>query len=548
MKKPDKRTTESIKDLPPMVISLGLMGENRTGSWRNLRPVFEDKLPPCNTACPAGNDIRGFLKLITQGKPLEAWKFIKETSPLPGVCGRVCPHPCEKSCNRSQFDNALSIHALERLAADSALHEKVEPPGVSLKTQRVAIIGSGPAALSAAYFLARDGYPVTVFEAMPEIGGMLRAGIPEYRLPRNILDKEIADIKALGVAFATSALIEDVRKLKEYAAVVVAVGAHRSHKLNIAGEDSEGVISGTEFLSKLNSGKECRIGKKVIVVGGGNTAIDAARSVRRLGAESTVVYRRTDTEMPAIKEEVADAIEEGVRMVFLATPVKIATDKNGNNAVQFIRMMLGEPDEKGRRRPEPVKGSEFKMEADLVIIAIGEEADLSFLPTGVKLSESGINIGGMRLYGSGDAVTGAGTVAAAIGSGRRVARAVIGDLQKQVVEPETSRGSVPFDDINTAYFSHQPTIKFTKLPMKERLSGFVEVNRGITLTEGIEESGRCFSCGACRQCDNCFIFCPDLAIKKKNGDYEINLDYCKGCGVCCEECPVGRITLVEEER
>ncbi|HXZ94477.1 MAG TPA: FAD-dependent oxidoreductase, partial [Dehalococcoidia bacterium] len=252
---------------------------NKTGSWRYLRPVHEEKMPPCNNACPAGNNIQGFIKLIREEKLLDAWRLIKETSPLPGICGRVCPHPCEKECNRGKYDEAMAIHTLERMVADYAYGEKVtEKAKTAPKKEKIAIVGSGPAGLSCAYFLAKEGYQVTVFESLPEIGGMLRVGIPRYRLPRKILDKEIADIKVMGVNFKTNSKIKDISELKDYDAVFVGTGAHISRKLDVPGENTAGVISGTEFLRQLNLDSKAKIGKNVIVVGGGNTAIDAARS------------------------------------------------------------------------------------------------------------------------------------------------------------------------------------------------------------------------------------------------------------------------------
>jgi len=520
---------------------------NKTGSWRYSRPVHEEKMPPCNNACPAGNNIQGFIRLIRDEKLLDAWRLIKETSPLPGVCGRVCPHPCEQECNRGEYDEAMSIHTLERLVADYAFKEKVsEKLGVSPGKERVAIVGSGPAGLSCAYFLAEDGYQVTVFESLPAIGGMLRVGIPEYRLPREILDKEIADIKALGVSFKTSTKIDNVKELRDYDAVFIATGAHSSRALEVPGEDIAGVISGTEFLRELNLDGDVQIGKSVVVIGGGNTAIDAARSALRLGAKSIIVYRRTREEMPAIEEEIEAASKEGIEIVYLAAPTKVIARDGKVKEVEFTRMRLGEPDETGRKRPIPIEGSTFTMQVETVITAIGETPDLSLLPEGMALSETGGKVDGMQIFSGGDAVTGAGRVVDAIASGKRAARAIDKCLRGKEVEEEPVKELAPLEDINTAYFPRQSVVRMPELSGGERTSSFSEIHLGISVEEGIKEATRCFSCGVCKECDNCLYFCPDICVAVMDGNYEFDYDYCKGCGICSHECPAGVIRMATE--
>ena len=520
---------------------------NKTGSWRYSRPVHEEKMPPCNGACPAGNNIQGFIRLIRDEKLLDAWRLVKETSPLPGVCGRVCPHPCEQECNRGKYDEAMSIHALERLVADYAFKEKAsEESRVSLGKERVAIVGSGPAGLSCAYFLAKDGYQVTVFESLPAIGGMLRVGIPEYRLPREILDKEIADIEALGVSFKTNTKIDNVKELKDYDAVLIATGAHSSRALEVPGEDIAGVISGTEFLRKLNLDGNVQIGKSVVVIGGGNTAIDAARSALRLGAKSTIVYRRSREEMPAIEEEIEAAVKEGIEIVYLAAPMKVIAQDGEVKEVEFTRMRLGEPDETGRKRPIPIEGSTFTMQVETVISAIGETPDLSLLPEGVAPSETGGKVDGIQVFGGGDAVTGAGRVVDAIASGKRAARAIDKLLRGKEVEQEPIKELAPFEDVNTAYFPRQAVVKMPELSLGKRTSSFSEINLGISVEDGIKEATRCFSCGICRECDNCVYFCPDICVAVIDGSYEFDYDYCKGCGICSRECPAGVIRMAME--
>ncbi len=546
---PKRIIFEHEREMPPMVVSLGTVLFNKTGTWRYLRPIYEEKMSPCNNACPAGTNIQGFIHLIRERKFVEAWRLIKETNPLPGVCGRVCPHPCELECNRRKYDEAISIHALERLAADSAFNEEAsEELRLPRRKERIAIVGSGPAGLSCAYFLAKEGYQVTVFEALSAVGGMLRVGIPKYRLPREVLDKEIANIEALGVSFKTNSKIQDIRELKDYDAVVVAIGAQKSRRLNIPGEDVAGVISGMEFLKEVNLDGKTQIGKNVIIIGGGNTAIDAARSALRLGAKSTLIYRRSREEMPAIEEEVEAASKEGVEIIYLASPTKIIAQAGRVSEVEFVKMRLGEPDETGRKRPIPIEGSEFTRQADTVIAALGEEADLSLLPKGLELSESGVNFDGMQVFGGGDVVTLAGRVVDAIASGRRTANAIVRYFQGGEPESKPVKKLVSFENINTAYFPHQAAVKPSELPLAERTSGFAEINLGISIEDGVREAERCFSCGVCRQCDNCLNFCPEVAVSRRNSTYEINYDYCKGCGICATECPGNVISLVEEGR
>ena len=520
---------------------------NKTGSWRYFRPVHEEKMPPCNNACPAGNNIQGFIKLIREEKLLDAWKLIKETSPLPGVCGRVCPHPCEKECNRGKYDEAMAIHTLERLVADYAISEKVTGKSkAASKKERIAIVGSGPAGLSCAYFLAKEGYQVTVFEALPEIGGMLRVGIPRYRLPRKILDKEIADIKALDVTFKTSAKVKDINELKDYDAVFVATGAHVSAKLGIPGEDAAAVISGAEFLRQLNLDGKAKIGKNVIVVGGGNTAIDAARSAIRLGSKATIVYRRTRDEMPAVEEEIEAAVKEKIEIVYLAAPTKVIAQDGRIKEVELVRMKLGAPDASGRKKPIPIEGSAFKVKADTVITAIGESSDLSLLPKDFKLAEKGAKAKGIQVFGGGDAVTGAGRVVDAIASGRRAARFIGNALQGTPVEEKQPKELAKYEEINTAYFPRQAAVRPPELSAAKRVANFSEINRGIPEEKGVKEAKRCFSCGVCRECNNCLYFCPDICVSKKNGTYEFDYDYCKGCGICSHECCAGVIQMVQE--
>lgn len=550
MKKPIVFMSEH--EMPPMAVSLADMGHNRTGSWRYLRPVYSEKLAPCKNACPLGNDIPRILSLVSQGRYEDAWRLFRETSPLPGVCGRVCYHPCESFCNRKNFDEALSIASIERFVADACFDLEDRIPERPKRSEKIAIVGSGPAGLACAYFLAKDGYAVTVFEGASQPGGMLRLGIPSYRLPREVLDREIELIARWGVEFRTNTKIGQnisIEKLwEQHDALFIATGAHHSRALNIPGE--EFALTGLEFLKAVNAGKTIALGKQVLIIGGGNTAMDCARTALRLGAQPTVVYRRTREEMPAIAEEIEEAEHEGTQFDFLAAPVAIHK-RNGKLEVQCIRMKLGEPDATGRRRPVPIPGSDFVMRADAVLKAVGEEPELSFLSETLQTSE-GIVIQRAQglleragIFIGGDAQTGPSTVAQAMRSGKETAQAI-----KSFLRGERKPKAIKLEEavrVNFSYFTHRPRVATPQLPVSERISSFAETKRAISAEQARAEASRCFSCGVCNTCDNCWVFCPDAAIARVNGHYEINYDFCKGCGVCAEECPRSVISLVEEE-
>ena len=593
MKRRNKQSDEIItftseKEMPPLAVSLGSMRWNKTGTWRYMRPIYENKTPPCDEACPAGEDVEGVQYLCEQGKFEDAWKLIIEENPFPAVMGRVCYHPCEDACNRGQFDEAIAIHCVERFVGDYGVSHGMHPPagpqaGRKKKQKRVAVVGSGPAGLVCAYHLARMGYSTTVLEAHPVAGGILRIGIPAYRLPKDVLEAEIDHIKHVGVDIQTNSRVDLevlTKDLKDFDAIYVAPGAHESRRLKVPGEDARGVMSGLQFLIDLNLGKKVEIGKKVAVIGGGNTAMDAARSALRMGSDVVVVYRRSRSEMPAIAAEVEEAEHEGIPIHFLATPVRVMGDTARVTQMECIRMELGEPDESGRRRPVPIEGSTFTMDVDTILTAIGESPDLSFLPEDVETEWGSVvtdafgSTSRRGVFAGGDAVDQPRTVAHAIGSGKMAAIAIDTYLRGKKIEAAVTpvkvglKGSVSmerylrgemrfngskvvrFEDINLAYFEQKERVELPRKNIEESKRSFVEVNAGVSEEAVLSETGRCFNCGVCNMCENCWVFCPDISISRKKGGfgYDIDYDHCKGCGICVEECPREAMSMEEEAR
>jgi 2-oxoacid:acceptor oxidoreductase delta subunit (pyruvate/2-ketoisovalerate family) len=569
--------------MPMISVSFGHMDWNKTGAWRAQRPFYEDKTPPCSAACPVGNDIVAFIQKITEEDFEGAWNLIKEENPFPGVCGRVCFHPCESKCNRGEYDEPIAIHGLERFVSDFAsnLNKKIQKvPGA--RKGKIAVIGSGPAGMSCAYHLAKLDYDVTVFESSSSAGGMLRTGIPSYRLPKIVLDREISNIEELGVEIRTGVSYGknfELDGLRDYQAIFIATGAHQSRGLCIPGEKGRSVFSGLDLLKKINLSKKVMLGDKVAIIGGGNTAIDVARSVIRLGKKATILYRRSKEEMPAFEEEMVEAIQEGVKIRYLVNPIHIQ-QKDGLRRLECLRMELGDKDESGRRRPVPIPNSNFFFEADNVIIAAGEEAEVSFLPKGMEKREGIVltqrdgSTGIKGIFAGGDLTSNQRTVAHAIGSGKKAALAIdcylsgkdseeairqilIGDgpsisisrylhPEERLMNPRV----VTFNELNTDYFEPLERSRESKGVVKKRIKGFGEVTSGYTEGSALEDAERCFSCGTCNRCENCYVFCPDASIIKAEGVFSRRMDYdfCKGCGICFSECPRGAISLEEEAR
>ncbi len=504
---------------------------------------------PCEAACPAGNDIKGYLELVKQGKLDEAFYHVRKTNPLPAVLGRVCYHPCETECNRGSFDESIAIHSIERFLGDYGLTAASKKRPAVKKQEKVAIVGSGPAGLSSAYQLAMMGYGVTMFESLPVPGGMLVTGIPEYRLPKEILRAEIKAIKDIGVEIRTSTPVHNIDRLLEkgYGAVFLAVGAQRNMRLGVPGEEADNVFPALDFLQKVNLGSKISIGDSVGVVGGGNVAIDATRSALRLGAKEVVIfYRRTKQEMPASVEEVEAAEAEGVEIQYLVSTVEILTRNDKVSGMKCLRMKLGEPDASGRRRPEPVKGSEFDIGLDMVIPAIGQTPALSFLDrnSNVKVSEGGTLLVDAKtmatsrtgVFAGGDAVTGPATVAEAIGAGRKASISIdkyLRGVSLDVVREQ--RPLVKFEDLNLNFILPASRVNTSKLPAAERVRDFTEVDSGLSREAAICEAKRCLVCGVGSEICITRLGCP--AIFRDGDKTVIEPLLCNGCGLCAQVCP-----------
>ncbi len=533
-----------------------------------LRPKFVPKKPPCLNKCPNNNMIRKALMVVSKtedfGKTYEqtleeAWHIFMETTPFPAVCGRVCPHPCETECNRKYKEGAVSINAFERFIGDYGLEKKLVPSKLTeeKRTEKVAIVGSGPAGMSCAYHLARRGYPVTVFEAFPKSGGMLRYGIPDYRLPGAVLDAEINRIIDMGVELKLNTIVgnditlDDLRR--DYKAIFVGIGAHKGRLLGVEGEKAPNVYTGTDFLHKINCGEKVDVGDNVVVVGGGDTAIDAARVSRRLGANVTILYRRTRTEMPAIEEEIVGAEEEAVKIEFLAAPMEIYTENGRAVGMKCQRMELGEPDASGRRRPVPIEGNTFNLNFTTLIAAISQEPNFENLDNlregrdWIKVDEK-YKTKFDDIFAGGDNIN-LDIAITAIYHGRYAAAAIHEYIAGEPipVPAHTRMEVIRFEKMAHAFYEEKPRVMVPPLPVAERFKALDrEIMRTMTQEEAIAESKRCMSCGMCFDCGTCWSFCQDNAIIKplvKGGEYKFKLEFCNGCKKCAENCPCGYIEM-----
>jgi heterodisulfide reductase subunit A-like polyferredoxin len=499
-------------------------------------------MAPCKVACPADISVQGYVALAAEGRYFEALKLIKEENPLPAICGRVCHHPCELACTRGKVDEPIAIDFIKRFIADLDLKAETRyiPEIKEKREEKVAIIGSGPAGLTCAYYLAREGYQVTVFEKLPVLGGMLAVGIPPYRLPKDILEAEIDVIRQMGVEFRTGVeigkdiTISDLRK-QGYKAFFVAVGSHKSRKLGIEGEDLEGVYAGVELLRDINLGKKVNLGNRVAVIGGGNVAMDVVRTAWRLGAEKPfIVYRRSIEEMPANEEEIEECHEEGIEIITLTAPVRIIGENGKVKALECIKMELGEPDESGRRRPQPIPGSEFIIEVDSVVAAIGQETDWTCIESAgdCKISRWGtmevdpltLQSSEPDIFAGGDAVTGPRTVVEAIAAGKRAAISIDRFLKGQDLREGREREKKAVEDVPLEGYDRAPRERMPRLSVDERRGNFKEVQLGFTEEQVRKEASRCLSCGICSECYQCVEACQANAVKHDDQPVERTIE------------------------
>jgi len=523
----------------------------KTGLWASEQPHRQQMIPPCNHICPAGNNVQGFLNALTRDNPDEALEILLRSTPFPSICGRACPAPCMEACNRIEIDGAVNVREMERYAGD---HGQVTVEPLAERDERVAVVGSGPAGLTAAYHLARFGYQVKVFESGPEIGGLLTTGIPEFRLPDDLVAREIDRILSLGLEVETNHRIDRQSLLdlaRDHDAVLVATGQQAQRDLQLGMNGTKAVVQGIDFLEHVHRGDVRVDGERVIVIGGGNTAMDAARSALRLGAKSVkVVYRRSRQEMPAIREEIDETVEEGVCIELLTQPIALqAVPSDGvrrHYRLTCRRMELGDPDESGRRTPIEIPGSDFELACHRVILALGQSPDVSVFPEGTEVREGNQLLGLLEtpLFAIGDLATSDGTVAGAIGSGRRSAvhvHNVLSGEHETLTEHAEARRDVDVwhdeviraDAMKLHLFERQPASHGDSIGLTERRSTFDEVHLGL---EDTAEAARCLSCGVCNECDMCCTYCPEGVLKRVGHRLEFDYAYCKGCGVCSAEC------------
>jgi len=533
-----------------ITLDVGSSRANKTGSWRDERPLYVHRLPPCNDACPAGENIQGWLYHAESGDYEAAWRELVKDNPLPAIMGRVCYHPCETSCNRGQLDEAVGINAVERFLGDEAIRQGwTQVVSAAATGKRVLVVGAGPSGLSAAYHLTLRGHAVTIYEAGPMAGGMMRFGIPTYRLPRDVLDAEVQRILDLGVTLRLDHKVSNIEESMSeggFDAAFLAVGAHLGKRAYIPAGEAAKILDAVSLLRSMEGEERPLLGRRVVVYGGGNTAIDAARTAKRLGAEDAIiVYRRTREAMPAHDFEVEEAESEGILMKWLSTIKQVDEGR-----LLLERMEL---DETGF--PQPT-GETEELEADSVVLALGQNADLSLLEgvEGLVVADGVVEVGPDMMTGhpgifaGGDMVPAERTVTVGVGHGKQAARCIDAWLRGEVFEHAPRPELATFDLLNPWYYADASKTVSPQLDAVRRSSTFDEVALGLTEDNALFEARRCLSCGNCFGCDNCFGVCPDNAVLKVDeGDgYAFDLDYCKGCGICVAECPSGAIVMIPE--
>jgi NADPH-dependent glutamate synthase beta subunit-like oxidoreductase len=522
-----------------------------TGPVRSRRPVYVDQLPPCNNACPAGENIQAWLALAQAGAYEKAWRALVRDNPMPAVHGRVCYHPCETNCNRAQVDSPVSIHAVERFLGDMALKENWQiQPDAPPSGKRVLVVGAGPSGLSAAYHLARLGHAVEIHEAGPVAGGMMHFGIPAYRLPRDELAQEVARIEALGVKIVLNRKVEDLlvaQAAGKFDAVFVAVGAHLSKRVDIPARDAGKILDAVSFLRQAASGSPPLLGRRVAIYGGGNTAMDAARVAKRLGAEEAlIIYRRDADHMPAHRFEAEEAMEEGVKINWLRTIKEIDQTR--------IQVEVMEID--GQGYPQPT-GRFETLEADALILALGQDTDSGFLKAipdiefkkdGTVMVDANMMTGHAGIFAGGDMVPSERTVTVAVGHGKKAARCIDAFLRGTQYLKPPKHPVVGYEKLHTWYITEAEQRHQSSVEVDMRAYGFDEVVQGLSQAEATFEAKRCFSCGNCFECDGCYGSCPEQAVVKLGPGlrYRYDYDLCTGCAVCYEQCPCHAIEMFPE--
>jgi NADPH-dependent glutamate synthase beta subunit-like oxidoreductase/Pyruvate/2-oxoacid:ferredoxin oxidoreductase delta subunit len=554
----------------PPIWTTGSTEVFKTGTWRAALPQHIRAPSPCHAACPVNGDIAEWIGRARARDFRGAWEILTRHNPFPAIAGRICHHPCESACNRAGFDESLAICKLERFVGDLALAEgwAFAPPAVE-RSERIAVVGGGPSGLSAAFQLRRRGYQVTLFEAQPELGGLMRYGIPSYRLARVVLDGEIARIVALGIDVRCGTALAEPQNLahlrRDFAAVYVATGAQRPKRLPLLDYARPWVMDGAGYLACSNVGDAPRLGQRVVVIGGGSAALDAARSARRAGHDVTILALETRAQMPAQREEVTEALEEGITLVDGAMLSSAVEEDDlplqhqlGNGAAGALRLncirVRFEPGlQRGQFVITPIVGTEFTLGADAVITSIGQDPDLAPLQAlvadGALLKvDGGQSTGIDRVYAGGDVASLARFVTEAVGMGKRAAVEIDRVLRAEGDATAANEGIVPLQAINTFYYPKQARAAERRLDATQRRASGTEVQLGFAIEQALAETERCFSCGTCILCDNCVSYCPDLAVKRENGGYVVLTDYCKGCGLCVKECPTGSMKMLEEAR
>ena len=547
----------------PSIWTTGSTEAVKTGTWRAALPRYISAPSPCHAACPVNGDIATWIRCAREGDLRGAWEILTRHNPFPAVAGRICHHPCEAACNRAGFDEPLAICRLERFVGDLAIERRWGFAAAQTQhAERIAIVGGGPAGLSAAYQLRRRGYAVTLYEAHAQLGGLMRFGIPSYRLARSVLDAEIARIVALGVEVRCGEPLASPQNLerlrRDFDAVFIAIGAQHSKRLPQLDYTCPWVIDGADYLARTNSGTPTILGQRIVVIGGGSAALDAARSARRAGHEVTIVALESRSQMPAQRDEIAEALEEGITLRDGAMLKAAFEQGSAGLRLECVRVQFEALAQRGQFSVTPLAGSEFTLEADAVVPSIGQDPDLTPLHGALQADGALLQVDAAqatsaeRVYAGGDVASMARFVTEAIGMGERAAldidRLLRGSGRRSVDAGAAAEPIVELGAIATYYYPKQARTSEPRLDAVQRIVADVEVQLGIDAGQALAEAQRCFSCGTCITCDNCVVYCPDLAVKRVNGGYEVLGDYCKGCGVCVKECPTGSMKMVEELR